>query len=63
MLLQSSRSNIVPHRSKDWLKIEILKESLRQQDEEMKWWDEAMRQRDEYYTQAFAQQQTILYVS
>jgi hypothetical protein len=41
----------------------MLKESLRQQDEEMRRQDEAMRQRDKYYAQAFAQHQAMLYVS
>jgi hypothetical protein len=48
----------------------MLKESLRQRDEEMRWWDEVTRQRDEammqqddFYTSAFAQQQAILQVS
>jgi hypothetical protein len=50
--------------------IEQLKETLRQQDEEQRQRDEmqrvqyeAMRQRDDYYAQAFAQQQLILQVS
>jgi hypothetical protein len=47
--------------------IEQLKETLRQRDEEQRQRDEmqkvqyeAMRQRDNYYAQAFAQQQLIL---
>jgi hypothetical protein len=43
------------HRSEDQLKIEVLKESMRQQDGEMRKLDEAMTQRDEFYTQAFTQ--------
>jgi hypothetical protein len=50
--------------------IEQLKETLRQRDEEQRQRDkfqraqyEAMRQRDDYYAQAFAQQQLILQVS
>jgi hypothetical protein len=52
------------------LEIEQLKETLRQLDEEQRQRDElhrvqyeAMRQRDDYYAQAFAQQQLILHVS
>jgi hypothetical protein len=48
-------------------KIEQLKETLRQRDEEQRQRDkfqrvqyEAMRQRDDHYAQAFAQQQLIL---
>jgi hypothetical protein len=48
------------------LEIEQLKETLRQWDEEQRQRDEfqkvqyeAMRQRDDYYAQAFAQQQLI----
>jgi hypothetical protein len=51
-------------------KIEQLKETLRQRDEEQRQRDkmqraqyEAIRQRDDYYAQAFAQQQLILQVS
>jgi hypothetical protein len=36
-LSQSSGSTFIPHRSEDRLEIEMLKESLRQQDEEMRW--------------------------
>jgi hypothetical protein len=50
--------------------IEQLKETLRQRDEEQRQRDkmqraqfEAMRQRDDYYAQAFAQQQLILQFS
>jgi hypothetical protein len=50
--------------------IKQLKEILRQWDEEQMQWDEfqraqyeAMRQWDDYYAQAFAQQQLILQVS
>jgi hypothetical protein len=50
--------------------IEQLKETLRQRDKEQRQRDEfqrvqyeAMRQRDDYYVQAFAQQQLILQVS
>jgi hypothetical protein len=50
--------------------IKQLKETLRQRDEEQRQQDkmqraqyEAMRQRDDYYAQAFAQQQLILQVS
>jgi hypothetical protein len=49
--------------------IEHLKETLRQRDEEQRQRDklqraqyEAMRQHDDYYAQAFAQQQLILQV-
>jgi hypothetical protein len=62
-LSQILGSTFVPCCSEDRLKIEILKESLRQQDEEMRRRDEAMRQRDDFYTQAFTQQQAILQVS
>jgi hypothetical protein len=55
----------------------MLKETLRQRDEEMRRWDEeprlrdkvqmqqydAMRQQGNFYAQAFAQQQIILQVS
>jgi hypothetical protein len=51
-----SGSRFIPHHLEDRLEIEMLKESLRQQ-------DEAMKQRDNFYTQAFAQQQAILLVS
>jgi hypothetical protein len=50
--------------------IEQLKKTLRQRDEEQRQRDEmqraqyeAMRQRDDYYTHAFVQQQFILQVS
>jgi hypothetical protein len=63
-------SSFVPRCSKDWLEIEMLKESLRrwdeemrQRDKEMRRWNEAMRQWDDFYASAFAQQQTILQVS
>jgi hypothetical protein len=46
-------SRFVPHRSKDRQEIEKFKEALRQQ-------DEAMRQHDDFYASAFAQQQAIL---
>jgi hypothetical protein len=36
-LSQSSGSTFVPHHSEDRFKIEMLKESLRQRDEEMRW--------------------------
>jgi hypothetical protein len=52
------------------LEIEQLKETLRQRDEEQRQRDkfqgaqcEAMRQWEDYYAQAFAQQQRILQVS
>jgi hypothetical protein len=60
---QSSWSSFVPRQLKDRLKIKMLKESLRQWDEEMRQWYEAMRQQDEYYAQAFAQQQAMLQIS
>jgi hypothetical protein len=60
--LQSSGSSFVPRHSEGRLEIEILKESLRQRDEEMRRRDEAMRQWDEYYAQDFAQQQAMLQV-
>jgi hypothetical protein len=41
----------------------LLKESLRQQVKEMRRRDEAMRQRDDFYAQAFAQQQMTPQVS
>jgi hypothetical protein len=41
--LQSLRSTFVPCHSEDCLEIEMLKESLREWDEEMRWWDEEMR--------------------
>jgi hypothetical protein len=46
---QSSRSSFVPRRSEDRLEIKMLKDSMRHQDEEMRWWDEAMMQRDKFY--------------
>jgi hypothetical protein len=42
--------------------IEQLKETLRQRDEMQRAHYEAMRQRDDYYAQAFSQQQLILQV-
>jgi hypothetical protein len=45
----SSGSTFIPHWSEYWLKIEMLKESLRQ-------WDETKRQRNDFYALAFAQQ-------
>jgi hypothetical protein len=59
-----ARSSFVSHRSE----IEQLKETLRQWDEEQRQQDkfqraQVMRQRDDYYAQAFAQQQLILQVS
>jgi hypothetical protein len=53
---QSSGSSFVPRRSKDRLEIKILKEGLRQRDEEMRRQDEAMRYGDEFYAQVSAQQ-------
>jgi hypothetical protein len=53
---QSSRSSFVPCHSEEQLVIKMLKESLRQ-------WGEAMRQWDEYYSQALAQQLVMLQVS
>jgi hypothetical protein len=41
----------------------MLKESLKEWDEGMRWRDEVMRQQDDFYAQAFTQQQTILQVS
>jgi hypothetical protein len=52
---QSSGCTFVPHHLEDQLEIEMLKESLRQQNKEMRRLDEAMRQRDNFYAQAFAQ--------
>jgi hypothetical protein len=43
---QNSGSTFIPHRSEERLEIEMLKVSL--------------RQRDEYYSQALAQQQALL---
>jgi hypothetical protein len=43
--------------------IKQLKETLRQRDEEQMMQYEAMRQGDDYYAQAFAQQQLIFQVS
>jgi hypothetical protein len=43
--------------------IEQLKETLRQRDEMQRAQYEAMRQCDDYYAQAFAQQQLILQIS
>jgi hypothetical protein len=37
-------SSFIPRCSKDRLEIKMLKERLRQRDEEMRWRDEAMRQ-------------------
>jgi hypothetical protein len=44
-LSQSSESSFFSHRSKERLKIEMLKETLRQ-------WNDPLRQRDEYYSHA-----------
>jgi hypothetical protein len=60
---QSSWSSFVPRRSEDLFKIEILKERLRQWEEEMRRREEAMWQRDEFYAQVFAQQQAMLQIS
>jgi hypothetical protein len=49
-------SSFVPHRSEDQLEIERLKESMWQRDEEM-------RQQDDFYAQAFAQQQIVLQIT
>jgi predicted nucleic acid-binding protein len=49
-------SSFIPRHSEDRQEIEKLKEALRQQ-------DEAMRQRDDFYALAFAQQHAILHVS
>jgi hypothetical protein len=46
---QSSGSSFIPRRSEEQHKIELLKETLRQQ--------------DKYYSQALVQQQTMLQVS
>jgi hypothetical protein len=40
-------SSFVPHRSEEWHEIKMLKDTLRQRDEEMRWRDEEQRQRDE----------------
>jgi hypothetical protein len=42
----SGGSSFIPHRSEDRLEIDMLKESLRQRDEEMQRCDEVTRQRD-----------------
>jgi hypothetical protein len=55
-------SSFVPRRSEDRLDILLLKESLRQWVKEMRQRDEAMRQRDDFYASAFAQQQVILHI-
>jgi hypothetical protein len=69
--------SFIPRHSEDRKEIKMLKETLRQRDEEMRWRDEdqrqrdevqrqqyeAMKQRDDFYAQAFAQQQIILQVS
>jgi hypothetical protein len=52
-------NSFVSHQSE----IEQLKETLRRRDEEQRAQYEAMRHRDDYYAQAFAQQQLILQVS
>jgi hypothetical protein len=39
----SSGNSFVPRLSEDHLKIKMLKESLRQRDEKMRLWDEAMK--------------------
>jgi hypothetical protein len=39
----SGGSSFIPRRSEDRLEIEMLKESLPQWDEEMRWWDEDQR--------------------
>jgi hypothetical protein len=49
-------SSFVPHCSEEWKEIEMLKETLRRQDEQQ-------RQRDDFYAQAFAQQQIILRIT
>jgi hypothetical protein len=61
-----ARSSFFSHQSD----IEQLKETMRQWDEEQRQRDkfqrvqyEAMRQRDDYYAQAFTQQRLILQVS
>jgi hypothetical protein len=67
-------SSFIPSCSEEWQEVKMLKETLRQRDEEMRQLDEeqrqrdkiqrqqynAMRQRDDFYAQAFAQQQIIL---
>jgi hypothetical protein len=65
-MLNGAGSSFVSRQSE----IEQLKETLRQWDEEKRQRDkfqraqyEAMRQRDDYYAQAFAQQQLILQIS
>jgi hypothetical protein len=60
---QSSGSSFIPRRSKVQLKIEMLKESLRQREEEMRRWGEAMWKRDEFYAHAFSQQRAMLHIS
>jgi hypothetical protein len=55
IVVEHRGSSFVPRRSEEWLEITMLKESLRQQDEEMRLHDEAMRQGDDFYTSAFAQ--------
>jgi hypothetical protein len=59
-------SSFISHQSE----IKQLKQTLRQRDEEQRQRDElqraqyeAMRQRDDYYAHAFAQQQLILQIS
>jgi hypothetical protein len=47
-------STFVPRRSEDRLEIEMLKESLWWQDEEMRQWDEVQRQWDDFYAHIFA---------
>jgi hypothetical protein len=70
-------SSFIPRRLEERQEIKMLKETLRQWDEEMRHRDEeqrqrdegqrqqydAMRQRDDFYAQAFTQQQIILQVS
>jgi hypothetical protein len=49
VVVERRGSSFIPRRSEDQQKIEMLKEALKQQ-------DKAMRQRDDFYASAFAQQ-------
>jgi hypothetical protein len=62
VVVEHRGSSFIPCCSEDWLKIKMLKESLRQwdkemrrQDKEMRQRDEEMRQRDDFYASAIAQ--------
>jgi hypothetical protein len=49
-------SSFIPHRSEEQQEIEMLEETVRQQDEQMRQWDD-------FYAHAFTQQQIIIQFS